>query len=109
MQLAVPIAAVVTFGIHLLFAKNAPPPDTLLLLLFWEILAVSIGLAVVATLLGGVAPMDATYVADFYGRNSVTWVLGCDYIRFPLASTAVLSRTRSGITQFDYRPCAFAR
>ena len=60
-------------------------------------------------LLGGIAPMDATYVAYFYGRNPVTWALGCDYIRFPLASTAVLSRTRGGITQFDYRPRAFAR
>jgi NitT/TauT family transport system permease protein len=47
MPLAVPTAAVITFGIHLLFAKNAPPLETRAYwLLFWEILAVSFTLAV---------------------------------------------------------------
>jgi sulfonate transport system permease protein len=47
MQLAVPGAALVTFGIHLLFSKNAPPLETRsYMLLFWEILGVSIVLAV---------------------------------------------------------------
>jgi sulfonate transport system permease protein len=47
MRLAVPGAALGTFGIHLLFAKNAPPLQTRsYMLLFWEILGVSIVLAV---------------------------------------------------------------
>jgi sulfonate transport system permease protein len=47
MRLAVPGAALVTFGIHLLFSKNAPPLQTRsYMLLFWEILGVSIVLAV---------------------------------------------------------------
>lgn len=47
MPLAVPIAAAVTFGIHLLFSKNSPPVETRsYALLFWEILAVSFVLAV---------------------------------------------------------------
>jgi NitT/TauT family transport system permease protein len=47
MQLAVPIAAVITFGIHSLFAGNAPVLETRsYFLLFWEILAVSVALAV---------------------------------------------------------------
>jgi NitT/TauT family transport system permease protein len=47
MQLAVPFAALVTFGIHWWLSKNAPPPETRsYTLLFWEILAVSFGLAV---------------------------------------------------------------
>src|SRR6267143_5033201 len=47
MQLAVPIAALVTFGIHLLLSKNAPPLEThSYMLLFWEILGVSIVLSI---------------------------------------------------------------
>src|SRR5207248_6720474 len=47
MQVAVPAAAVVTIGIHLLFMKNAPPLEThSYMLLFWEIVGVSILLAV---------------------------------------------------------------
>jgi sulfonate transport system permease protein len=47
MQFAVPAAAVVTFGIHLLFSKIAPPTEThSYMLLFWEILGVSIVLAI---------------------------------------------------------------
>jgi NitT/TauT family transport system permease protein len=47
MPMAVPIAALITFGIHLLFTKNAPPPEThSYILLFWEILGVSILLAI---------------------------------------------------------------
>jgi NitT/TauT family transport system permease protein len=47
MRLAVPGAALGTFGIHLLFSKNAPPLQTRsYMLLFWEILGVSIVLAV---------------------------------------------------------------
>jgi NitT/TauT family transport system permease protein len=47
MQLAVPLAAVVTFGIHPVFSKNAPTLEThSYMLLFWEILGVSVVLAV---------------------------------------------------------------
>jgi NitT/TauT family transport system permease protein len=47
MQLAVPIASLITFGIHLLFSKGAPPLEThSYMLLFWEILGVAIVLAV---------------------------------------------------------------
>jgi NitT/TauT family transport system permease protein len=46
-QLAVPVASLITFGIHLLFSKNAPPVEThSYMLLFWEILGVSIVLAI---------------------------------------------------------------
>ena len=77
MQLAVPVASLITFGIHLLFSKKAPPLEThSYMLLFWEILGVSIVLAIAAKFLAGIAPMDATHVADFYGRNPVTWCFG---------------------------------
>ncbi len=47
MQLAVPAAALLTFGIHLLFSKNAPPLEAhSYMLLFWEIVGVSIALAI---------------------------------------------------------------
>jgi NitT/TauT family transport system permease protein len=47
MQLAVPVAALVTFGVHLLLTKTAPPVEThSYMLLFWEILGVSILLAI---------------------------------------------------------------
>src|SRR5436189_529159 len=47
MQFAVPTAAVITFGTHLLFSKKAPPIEThSYMLLFWQILAVSIVLAI---------------------------------------------------------------
>src|SRR5207244_13417005 len=47
MQLAVPVTTLITFGIHLLFSKNAPPLEThSYMLLFWEILGVSIVLAI---------------------------------------------------------------
>jgi NitT/TauT family transport system permease protein len=47
MQLAVPVAALVAFGIHLLISRNAPPLEThSYMLLFWEILGVSIFLAI---------------------------------------------------------------
>ena len=42
MQLAVPVAGVITFGFHLLISRNAPPLEThSYMLLFWEILGVS--------------------------------------------------------------------
>ena len=47
MQLAVPVATLITFGVHFLFRKNAPPLEThSYMLLFWEIFAVSVVLAV---------------------------------------------------------------
>src|SRR6202008_4593849 len=47
MQVAVPVAAFVTFGIHLLISRNAPPLEAhSYALLFWEILGVSIVLAI---------------------------------------------------------------
>jgi NitT/TauT family transport system permease protein len=47
MQLAVPVASLITFGIHLLFSKNAPPLEAhSYILLFWEILGVSIVLGI---------------------------------------------------------------
>ena len=47
MQLAVPVASVITFGTHLLIAQNAPPLETRsYMLLFWEIIGVSIVLAI---------------------------------------------------------------
>src|SRR5947199_6899549 len=47
MQFAVVAAAVFTFGTHLLFSKKAPPLEThSYMLLFWEILGVSIVLAI---------------------------------------------------------------
>src|SRR5262249_57780857 len=47
MQLAVPVASVITFGIHLLISRNAPPLEThSYILLFWETLGVSIVLAI---------------------------------------------------------------
>jgi NitT/TauT family transport system permease protein len=47
MQLAVPVASVITFGIHLLISRNAPPLEThSYTLLFWEIVGVSIALAI---------------------------------------------------------------
>ena len=48
MQFAVPIAALITFGTHLLIAQKAPPLETRsYMLLFWEIIGVSIVLAIV--------------------------------------------------------------
>jgi len=50
MQFAVPFASLITFGVHLLFSKNAPPLEThSYMLLFWEIVGVSIALAVAQT------------------------------------------------------------
>src|SRR5262245_50679228 len=47
MQLAVPVASLITFGKHLLIAQKAPPLETRsYMLLFWEIIAVSILLAI---------------------------------------------------------------
>src|SRR5262249_51330944 len=47
MQLAVPGAALVTFGIHFLISRSAPPPEThSYMLLFWEIVGVSIVLGI---------------------------------------------------------------
>ena len=47
MQLAVPVASVITFGTHLLIAQKAPPTETRsYMLLFWEIVGVSIILAI---------------------------------------------------------------
>jgi NitT/TauT family transport system permease protein len=47
-QLAVPLAALVTFGVHWLVSGKAPPLEThSYMLLFWEILGVSILLAIV--------------------------------------------------------------
>ncbi|PYJ19438.1 MAG: ABC transporter permease [Verrucomicrobia bacterium] len=54
MQLAVPVATLIAFGVHLLFAKNAPPLEThSYILLFWEILGVSIVLAIAQTFWAG--------------------------------------------------------
>lgn len=47
MQLAVPVASLITFGIHWLLSKQSPPLEThSYMLLFWEILGVSILLAI---------------------------------------------------------------
>jgi NitT/TauT family transport system permease protein len=47
MQLAVPVASLITFGIHWLLSKQSPPLEThSYMLLFWEILGVSIVLAI---------------------------------------------------------------
>ena len=47
MQLAVPIASLITFGTHLLIAQKAPPLETRsYMLLFWQIVGVSIVLAI---------------------------------------------------------------
>lgn len=47
MQFAVPAAAVVTFGIHLLLSKQGSPAEThSYVLLFWEIVGVSVILAI---------------------------------------------------------------
>lgn len=46
-QLTVPLAAVITFGTHWLISRNAPPLEThSYMLLFWEIVGVSIVLAI---------------------------------------------------------------
>src|SRR6266850_7147500 len=47
MQLAVPVASLITFGTHWLIVQKAPPLEThSYMLLFWEILGVSIVLAI---------------------------------------------------------------
>src|SRR5437773_6637472 len=47
MQLPVPVASLITFGIHLLLSKQSPPLEThSYMLLFWEIVGVSILLAI---------------------------------------------------------------
>src|SRR4029078_12164578 len=47
MQLAVPVASLITFGTHLLIAPKAPPLETRsYVLLFWEMLGVSIVLSI---------------------------------------------------------------
>src|ERR1700720_2601220 len=47
MQFAVPVASVITFGVHWLIAQKAPPLEThSYMLLFWEIVGVSIVLAI---------------------------------------------------------------
>src|SRR5881394_3824866 len=92
MQLAVPVASLITFGTHLLIAQKAPPLEThSYMLLFWEIIGVSIVLST--------AQMDAAHLADFYCCNPVNWCLGRDHGRLALASTAVLSWTCSNFTQ----------
>ncbi len=48
MQLAVPVATLITFGTHWLIAQKAPPLEThSYMLLFWEIVGVSIVLSIV--------------------------------------------------------------
>ena len=54
-----------------------------------------------ARFLDGLTPMDAAHVANLCGCNPVTRYLGCDYVGFPLAPVAVLSRASGGITQSD--------
>src|SRR5206468_7257380 len=54
-----------------------------------------------AKFLADITPMDGAHVADFHGCNPGNRCLGRNYIGFPLASAAVLSRTRSGLTQFN--------
>src|ERR1700748_3504725 len=50
MQLAVPVASLITFGTHLLIAQKAPPLEThSYTLLFWEILGVSIVFSIAQT------------------------------------------------------------
>ena len=53
--------------------------------------------------LAGIASMDAPHVADFYGCNPVSRPVGPDHIRLSIAAIAVLSGTRRGIAQFDFR------
>src|SRR5256886_5532054 len=54
MQLAVPGASLITFGIHLLLSKKAPPLETRsYMLLFWEILGVSIVLSIAQSFWAG--------------------------------------------------------
>src|SRR5436190_19166659 len=54
MQLAVPVASVITSGIRWLLSKNAPPLDThSYMLLFWEILGGSAALAIAQTSCAG--------------------------------------------------------
>src|SRR5437588_9820960 len=54
MQLAVPGASLITFGIHLLLSKKAPPLEThSYMLLFWEILGVSIVLSIAQSFWAG--------------------------------------------------------
>ena len=62
-----------------------------------------------AKVLARAAHMDAAHVADFYSRHLVTRCLGRDNGGLALASTAVFSRTRSGVTQSDQRSWAFTR
>src|SRR5262249_17558474 len=62
-----------------------------------------------AKVLAGVAEMDAAHVADFYSCHLVTRRLGRDNSRLAFASTAVFSRTSSGVTQSDQRPRTLAR
>ena len=53
-QLAVPVASLITFGIHLLFSKKWPPLETRsYVLLFWEILGVSIVLSIAQSFWAG--------------------------------------------------------
>jgi NitT/TauT family transport system permease protein len=50
MQLAVPVASLITFGTHWLMVPKAPPLEThSYMLLFWEIVAVSIVLSIAQT------------------------------------------------------------
>lgn len=54
-----------------------------------------------AIVLAGIAQMDAAHLADPFGRDPVDRCLGRDYRGLAVASAAVLSRTRSGIAQFN--------
>ena len=56
-----------------------------------------------AKVLASVAQMDAAHLADFYSCHLVTRCLGRDNGGLALASAAVFSRTRSGVTQSDQR------
>ena len=100
MQLAVPVASLITFGTHLLIAPKAPPLEThSYMLLFWEIRRRLNCSRNRAKILASAAQMDAAHLADFYRCNPVTRRLGRDHGRLALASAAVLSRTCSDLTK----------
>ena len=62
-----------------------------------------------AKVLARVTQTDAAHVADFYSCHLVTRYLGRDNRGLALASAAIFSRTRSGVTQFDQRSRTLTR
>jgi hypothetical protein len=101
MQLAVPVASLITFGTHWLIAQKAPPLEThSYMLLFWEIVGVSIVLAIVQHFWPALRKW-MRHMWPFYGRHPVTRRLGRDYGRLALAPAAIFSRTCGGLAQLD--------